>query len=76
MKKQDFRGFFLDKSEFEKAKFAASAGTTACYIQTHLITRYKIPRRKLMQGLAVASEGVITVDDLTKFFYSTKEKEA
>ena len=77
--KQDFRAFFLAMSELEKATYAKKAGTTAGYIQAHLITRYKVPRKKLMQSLADASGDKVSVADLTNFFYAKfeiKEKEA
>jgi hypothetical protein len=38
--KQDFRAFFLAMSELEKVMYAQKAGTSAAYIQAHLITRY------------------------------------
>jgi hypothetical protein len=72
-KEKDFRRFFLDMSEVDRAKYAAEAGTTAGYIQTHLITRYCIPRKKLLQGLADASKGAFKLTDLTSFFYSEKD---
>ena len=72
--KQDFRAFFLAMSEIEKAIYAQKAGTSAAYIQAHLITRYKIPRKKLMLSLADASGNRISVTDLTIFFYAKVEQ--
>ena len=71
--KQDFRAFFLAMSEIEKAIYAQKAGTSAAYIQAHLITRYKIPRKKLMHSLADASGDRVSVADLTTFFYAKVE---
>ena len=71
--KQDFRAFFLAMSELEKVIYAQKAGTSAAYIQAHLITRYKIPRKKLMLSLAEASEDKVNVADLTNFFYAKVE---
>nr|WP_087147357.1 hypothetical protein [Crenothrix polyspora] len=69
----DFKKFFLDLPKDRREEYAKNAGTTAYYIHTHLINRYKTPRRLLMQGLANASNGAFNVSDLSGFFYSQGE---
>lgn len=72
----NFKVYFLGLSKAERATYAQAAGTSAHYIHTHLINRYKTPRKKLMQNLANASAGVFTVADLTQFFYAVNKKVA
>jgi hypothetical protein len=72
----DFKRFFLDMSETERAVYAEQAGTTAYYIHTHLINRYKIPRKQLMRNLAQASAGRFTEQDLACWFYQSEPKTA
>lgn len=72
----DFKVYFLGLSKVERDVYAKAAGTSAHYIHTHLINRYKMPRKKLMQNLAEASDGAFTVSDLTKFFYAANKKAA
>ncbi len=66
----NFKAYFLGLSKAERERYAKAAGTSAHYIHTHLINRYKVPRKRLMQGLAAASGGQLTVDELTQFFYA------
>lgn len=66
----DFKAFFLALGKEQREEYAKNAGTTAYYIHTHLINKYKTPRRQLMTGLANASEGVFTTAELSNFFYS------
>jgi|APCry1669188910_1035180.scaffolds.fasta_scaffold01553_12 hypothetical protein len=68
-----FKEYFLGLTKEEREDYAIRAGTTAYYIHTHLINRYKIPRKKLLQGLAEASRGVITEEEIIKFFYQGKK---
>lgn len=65
----NFKDFFLSLSREERYSYAKRAGTTDHYIQTHLINRYKIPRSKLMNDLAEASDGLFTTQELASFFY-------
>lgn len=67
--KPNFKDFFLSLSERDQVEYAERAKTTANYIRTHLITRYKIPRKDLMQRLVDASNGSLKINDLTSFFY-------
>jgi hypothetical protein len=68
-----FKEYFLGLTKEAREDYACRAGTTAYYIHTHLINRYKIPRKKLLQGLAEASSGAITEEELIKFFYQRKK---
>lgn len=75
----DFREFFVSLSDAEREAYAARAKTTALYISTHLIApkeRRRIPRPKLMQRLADASEGKFTQQDLLVYFYGADEPES
>ena len=49
--KFNFKKCWLDLSPAEREAFAAEAGTTSHYIQTHLTGRRKMPRKRLMDGL-------------------------
>jgi hypothetical protein len=64
-----FKEYFLGLSKRERDAYAKRANTTAYYIHTHLINRYKIPRKKLLLDLAVASEGNLTEAQVLNFFY-------
>lgn len=64
-----FKEYYLSLSKNARKSYAKKAGTTDHYIHTHLINRYKIPRKNLMLGLCKASNGAITIDDLTAFFF-------
>jgi len=68
-----FRDYFLSLSKKEQQAFADTAGTTTNYIRTHLITRYKVPRRELMSRLSAATNGHIDVTAMTNFFYADTE---
>jgi hypothetical protein len=72
----DFKKFFLDLTPTERDAFANRAGTTADYIETHLIakvSRRQIPRKELMEGLAKSGEGCFTYAELLSFFYEKEE---
>lgn len=53
-KKFNFKRCWLDLSPAEREDFAAEAGTTSHYIQTHLTGRRKIPRKKLLERIFIA----------------------
>ena len=65
-----FRIYYLSLDTKSKQSFAHRAGTTTNYIESHLLNRYKLPRPKLMINLANASQGQITLAELTNFFYN------
>ncbi|HFL4765543.1 TPA: hypothetical protein ACG33R_001169 [Escherichia coli] len=71
--KFDFKKCWLDLSPAERDQFAADAGTTSHYIQTHLTGRRKMPGKKLMNGLYKACRArnwIRTKPELAIFFYS------
>ena len=71
--KFDFKKCWLDLSPAERDQFAADAGTTSHYIQTHLTGRRKLPGQKLMNGLYKACRArnwIRTKAELAIFFYS------
>jgi hypothetical protein len=72
MREFDFRTWFLSLSAAERERFALTAGTTPEYIRCHLIAplrRRKTPRRELIDGLLVASEGRFTRAELLQWFF-------
>lgn len=72
----DFKEWFLQLSEQERARYATDAGTTPGYIRVHLIGRRKIPRPELLRALSDASLGRFTVPELLAFFYGTGEPQS
>lgn len=69
----DFKAWFFSMTAEQREAYATRAGTSANYIQRQLTARRKIPREKLMQRLAEASDGNWTVPMLLAFFYRTRE---
>ena len=68
----DLKQYFYRLTTQELDSFARRAGTTARYIQCHLLTQRKIPRPALMRKLASASGNAVTLDDLLRHFYKTR----
>ena len=71
--KFDFKKHWLDLSPDERDQFAAEAGTTSHYIQTHLTGRRKMPGQRMMDGLFRACKSrkwVKSKAELVIFFYS------
>lgn len=71
-----WKAWYLDKSAVERAKYAQKAGTTPGYIEIHLMAppaRRKTPRQDLMERLAEASHGEISMADLLRHFYEQSE---
>lgn len=69
--KFNFKKCWLDLSPAEREAFAAEAGTTSHYIQTHLTGRRKMPRKRLMDGLfkaCKAREWTRNKNDLVLYF--------
>ena len=65
----DFRTYFYSLSPAERAAFAKRADTSVGYIQSHLISKRKIPRPASMRKLVAASQDQLTLDDLLAHFY-------
>lgn len=66
-----FRDYFRSLSTDAQEEYAKRAGTTANYIRCHLVSDRprKVPRRELMESLAAASGGHVSVADLVRHFY-------
>jgi hypothetical protein len=71
-----FPEFYRSLSEAERKAYADKAGTTPGYIETHLVSTppRKIPRPKLMRGLADASGGRVSQQVLLRHFYQPGER--
>lgn len=71
-----FRKFYLSLSPFEKERFAAKAGTTQRYIESHFLSadpmKRKVPRPELLSKMVSASEGALTYKTLAHYFYIEK----
>ena len=65
----DFKTYYLGLTKRERETYARRAGTTTGYIQSHLVSRNKIPRKPTIERLAAASQGACSVDDLLAYFY-------
>ena len=71
----DFKSFFLGLSEAQREAFAAAAGTSAAYINLHLIRGRRVPRAGLMRSLvdACPAFGVTpTLGDFAAFFFQAR----
>lgn len=70
----DIKEHYRSLTPEQKEEFAREARTTRNYIEIHLFARdparRKIPRKDLMQGLADATGGKLSLEDITRFFYS------
>lgn len=74
----DFKAFYQGLPADQRKRFAEIAGTTTGYIEVHLMTRRKMPKKALMAALANAClefKAPITQDDLLAFFYRTSSSE-
>lgn len=56
----------LDRSQLEA--YAERCGTTANYINVHLLHATKEPRKKLREALANESEGNVTLNEVLQHF--------
>jgi len=68
----NFSDWYKALPALERESFAARAGTTTGYIETHLIApenRRKVPRRELMARLINASDGALKFAELAAYFY-------
>jgi len=55
----------------EKIAFAARAGTTIGYLKSHIFTKVgfrKVPGIQLLAGLANATEGNTSVEEIVEYF--------
>lgn len=68
-----FKNYYQSLTPELKQQFATEAGTSVHYITTHLVYGRKIPKPKLMDGLAKAClklNSGISKEMLLNFFYS------
>lgn len=66
----DFKSWFLSLDDAEREGFALRAQTSVGYIKTHVIHRRKMPRRRTIEALALASNGAFGESDLITFLYA------
>lgn len=64
----DFADFYRALDRENRKQFADRADTSPEYIEIHLLPRRKTPRKNTMQALADASEGVLSLEDLVRYF--------
>jgi hypothetical protein len=64
----NFSDFIQQQSPEELEKYAKDAGTTVGYIKTHLLYRYKEPRKNLRKALSVASNGKVSETEILQHF--------
>lgn len=72
----DFKSFYLGLDRPRRDAFAERAKTTSRYIEMHLVSRRKVPRPALMDGLAeaLAEFGAgISKPQLVAFFYEAPQ---
>lgn len=64
----DFADFYKNLSREDRKGFASRASTSPEYIEIHLLPRRKTPRKATMEALAEASEGVVSYEDVVRYF--------
>lgn len=67
-----FEEYYRSLRGKERDRYAQRAGTTRAYIEAHLLAppeRRKVARKKLVEGLAAASDGNCTVSEILEHFY-------
>jgi len=73
----DFKGFYHSLDQASRERFAVAAGTSAKYVEAHLIRGSRVPRPKLMAKLFVACQefnAPFTSAELMTFFYQHEQK--
>lgn len=63
--------FYRQLPRAEREAYAKRAGTTVNYLENHLIPARKMPRRDLMERLAAASNGEVSLDDVIQHFFKS-----
>ena len=64
-----FSDYFKSLNSSAQEIYASRAGTTANYIRVHLLAKRRIPRPALLDGLAQASQGKVSRDEILAHFY-------
>ncbi|MCP5013859.1 MAG: hypothetical protein GY938_01095 [Ketobacter sp.] len=70
-----WKTYYQNLNREQRESYAANAGTTTGHIETHLLSRRKIPRKELMSCLAEATNGACLLIDLLSHFYDVPEEE-
>lgn len=66
----NFRDYYLGLTPEQREDYATRAGTTLSYMPQLINERpYKVPKPELMRGLAEASNGALTLEDVLMHFY-------
>lgn len=69
----ELKAYYYSLTPSEREQYAERAGTTAEYIRIHLVPRnrapQKLPKKELMQGLADASQGRVSFQEVLAHFY-------
>ena len=68
----NFKTYFRNLAREDREAYAVKAGTSANYIDNHLVSKNKIPRKKLMESLAAASNGKLSYSDIVDYFYKSE----
>ena len=73
----ELRKYYQSLTVQQRKEYAERAGTDVEYIRVHLIPPNKqpdrTPRRKLMQKLAEASDGNVTIDEVFRHFFDVAQ---
>lgn len=68
-----FDDFFLGLSQAERDAYCRQARVSQGYVRSFLLYRTKIPKRPLMWRLAQASGGVLSYEDVVRYFFLLPE---
>lgn len=64
----NLKSYYQSLKREDREAFAARAGTSTGYIETHLLRKGRTPHKDKMRSLAAASEGSLSYDDVVRFF--------
>ncbi len=65
----DFKAYYRSLDRSEREAYAVRAGTTVGYLENHLVYARKMPRRDLIERLANATEGAVSLDEIIEHFF-------
>lgn len=71
----NYQKYFQSLNKDSQDVYASRALTTGAYLRTHIFVpkiRRKIPRPDLIERLAEASNGNVSMDDVLSFLYKTE----
>ena len=72
----NFKTYYRSLDRKGREDYAQKANTSVQYIDGHLIHRRKIPQKKLMNALADASNGNVTLAEVVGHFYGDENEAA